>query len=270
MMCDSWWQLQRQICVLAIQTMKSRYFKINYFQSLDWTEKFDWSFHGMKSEGWASFSCGQGRAGPPVHTAVVLTGRHFRWWSHYYAVLSQLRHGPVQCWPHNYMSPSVSKHNHAAVIHFTMQLCSSLSCSAILHLPSVQGLQGEMQWTVIISPTLYLPNNNMSPAVPQWCSSRLSTSRCVPLSAAGQVYLGPGSGLQRPPLSTIITSACSGVPAWQQSSASALQHSALGLGHGMMKVRVSAVVSVVVWQLQLFLALNYTFDYKVNDCQISE
>ena len=149
-------------------------------------------------------------------------------------------------------------------------VCSSLSCSAILHLPSVQGLQGEMQWTMIMSPTLYLPNNNMSPAVPQWCSSRLSTSRCVPLSADGQVYLGPGSGLQRPPLSTIITSACSGVPAWQQSSASALQHSALGLGHGMMKVRVSAVVSVVVWQLQLFLALNYTFDWKVNDCQISE
>ena len=148
--------------------------------------------------------------------------------------------------------------------------CSSLSCSAILHLPSVQGLQGEMQWTMIISPTLYLPNNNMSPAVPQWCSSRLSTSRCVPLSADGQVYLGPGSGLQRPPLSTIITSACSGVPAWQQSSASALQHSALGLGHGMMKVRVSAEVSVVVWQPQLFLALNYTFDWKVNDCQISE
>ena len=149
-------------------------------------------------------------------------------------------------------------------------VCSSLSCSAILHLPSVQGLQGEMQWTMIMSPTIYWPNNNMSPAVPQWCSSRLSASRCVPLSADGQVYLGPGSGLQRPPLSTIITSACSGVPAWQQSSASALQHSALGLGHGMMKVRVSAVVSVVVWQLQLFLALNYTFDCKVNDCQISE
>ena len=127
-----------------------------------------------------------------------------------------------------------------------------------------------MGWHIFLNQTLYLPNNNMSPAVPQWCSSRLSASRCVPPSADGQVYLGPGSGLQRPPLSTIITSACSGVPAWQQSSASALQHSALGLGHGMMKVRVSAVVSVVVWQLQLFLALNYTFDCKVNDWQISE
>ena len=127
-----------------------------------------------------------------------------------------------------------------------------------------------MQWTMIISPTLFLPNNNMSPAVQWWCSSRLSASRCVPLSADGQVYLGPGSGLARPPLSTIITSACSGVPAWQQSSVSALQHSALGLGHGMMKVRVSAVVSVVVWPMQLFLALNYTFACKVNNCQISE
>ena len=140
MMCDSWWQLLRQICVLAIQTMKSRYSKIIICNL--WIEKFDWSFHGMKSEGWASFSCDQGRAGPLGHRA-HRCGAH---WETLPVVvpLSTMQCSASSDTDQSHVGHTITCHHQChntimqSVIHFTMQHCSSLSCSAILHFSSVR------------------------------------------------------------------------------------------------------------------------------------
>ena len=110
----------------------------------------------MKSEGWASFSCDQGRAGPPCTPLWCSLGDTSGGGpTIHYAVLSQLRHGPVPCWPHNNMSPSVSQHNHAVsdtFHHAALQqsACSSLSCSAILHFSSVRyKVKCSEQWLLV-------------------------------------------------------------------------------------------------------------------------
>ena len=154
MMCDSWWQLQRQICVLAIQTMKSRYSKIIICNL--WIEKFDWSFHGMKSEGWASFSCDQGRAGPLGHRA-HRCGAH---WETLPVVvpLSTMQCSASSDTDQSHVGHTITCHHQChntimqSVIHFTMQHCTAAACLQ----------QIVMQWNFkfTISASWYAVNND--------------------------------------------------------------------------------------------------------------